>query len=122
MLPVGGLLMGRALPKIRKGAARVPCPGLSAGLLPACCRESGPGQETDALVRCIRLARALLGLARQVDLTGVAGLEDAAVWQLARACRWLKEVNGVKWRDEGMKRRDGDGGMPERDLNATESQ
>ena len=28
----------------------------------------------------------------QVDLTGVAGLEDAAVWQLARGCRWLKEV------------------------------
>jgi hypothetical protein len=40
-------------------------------------------------------------LLRQVDLTGVAGLEDAAVWQLARACRWLKQVHRAY--KEGLK-------------------
>jgi len=62
--------------------------------------QNCPRLKTLSLAGCLKGATTLsvIQIAREcqllthIDLTGVAGLEDAAVWQLSRGCRWLQEL------------------------------
>jgi len=63
--------------------------------------QLAPGLRTLSLAGCsggattlsvLQLARGCPNLV-SIDLTGIAGLQDAAVWQLSRGCRWLRDLS-----------------------------